>query len=427
MITILLALLAAASVAFGTVNFGGTRMSTTALTAGGLAQAHFRDLEDGHVDRFNVNISLGLKDNAGGGFNAVVSSGAAEGSDDLDVLLAAIFTNLSLYWETSNVAFNGLTPSQLRTLLILFNRRDFEGTFINGAAIPANNGAATTFRIAIPVPVSLRNYFEDGDITGRGATCMSEGQGRFDFNMASSLTPTAVLHSGTAVVSALSVYIGVNYSDGDTSDCGPSWRARRPTNLKYIGEKWPSATRIGVLDMTANAATDVTAYSFLSYRNVPPSEFTSRWQADRLRDGGGYDLSARCVPLIFPSPGTKFLDFANIASAEWSWDVISTNTAATVMDVWMMDPDPVTVGQVNGKVGHGGTTAETIIRPPSFGSADSVPPALAGMVKHRFRPGKVAGATTHSTPHSAIAGIQKTNQAAKRAVSARNAARARRR
>ena len=426
MLSIVVAILLSMLSAFATVNFGGTRMSTSTLTASGLSQAHLRDLSEGYVDHFNVHITMGLvQSTAGGGFSAVVTAGATEGTDDMDLLLNGLFSSMSLYWEAGNVAYNGLTPAQLRTALVLFNRRDLEGTFINGAAIPTGGGSATSYRITLPIPVSLRNYFEDGDIFGSGTHRMYDG--RFDFNVGTSLTPTIALHSGSAVVSSLAVNIGVAYGDGDASDTGPTWRVRRPGNLKYIGEKFPACTRIGLLDMTANASTDVTAYSFLGYRTVTPADFASRWQADRQRDGGGYDLSARCVPLIFPSPGTKLLDFTNVTGAEWTRDVISTDAAATIMDVWAVDPDPVTFQTVASKTAHGGATTTTVIRPHSFSQGDSVPTHLAGLVKYRARPGKLATGAHASTPVQAGHVVANSNAKALQAVSARNAARVRRR
>ena len=427
MLSIIVAILLSMLSAFATVNFGGTRMSTTNLAASGLSQAHLRDLSEGYVDHFNVHITMGLvQSTSGGGFNAVVTAGATEGTDDLDLLLNGLFSSMSLYWEAGNVAYNGLTPAQLRTALILFNRRDLEGTFVNGSTIPTGGGgAATAFRVTLPIPVSLRNYFMDGDITGSGTHRMYDG--RFDFNVGSSLTPSIVLHGGTAVVSSLAVNIGVAYGDGDASDTGPTWRVRRPGNLKYIGEKFPQATRIGLLDMTANAATDVTAYSFLGYRTVAPADFASRWQADRQRDGGGYDLSARCVPLIFPAPNAKLLDFTNVAEAEWTWDVITTDSAATIMDIWLVNPDPSTFQTVSTKTGHGGATTTTVIRPPSFGQGDSIPTHLAGMVKYRARAGKTGNGAVAASPVQAGHVVSQGNAKAKQAVSARNMARARRR
>ena len=424
MIATLLAILAFFAVGFGTVNIGGARLQAPALVAGSMAQVNLRDMDPGYVDCFYVHLGYGLL-STGAAFNASVSSGAAEGADDLDKLLNAFFSSTSLYWESGNVAWNGLTPAQLRTALILFNRKDLLGTFINGVSVPISSGAATTFRTTLRIPVSLAAYFTAGDVFGSGTDRMVDG--RFEFNVGPSLTPTVVLANGSAVVSGLQLTMEVQYSDGDRSDTGPTWRIRRPANLKATGEKFPAATRIGLFDMTANAATHVTAYSFLGYRNTSVAAMFSRFQSERLNDGGGYDLTARGIPLIFAGKDSQLVDFSNVAEAEWTWDVITSDSALTVMEIWSVGADSATASAVATKVAGGAGAPVTVNTIRSNGQApgQALPSTLAGMVKTRATPGHGQGIHTAA---GSVGGLHSAAQtAAKTSVGSRNTARARRR
>ena len=94
MIATLLAILAFFAVGFGTVNIGGARLQAPALVAGSMAQVNLRDMDPGYVDCFYVHLGYGLL-STGAAFNASVSSGAAEGADDLDKLLNAFFSSTS--------------------------------------------------------------------------------------------------------------------------------------------------------------------------------------------------------------------------------------------------------------------------------------------------------------------------------------------
>ena len=426
LLSILFAILSFGALTFGTVNIGTSRLAGPALQAGAVSQVQLRDLDPGYVDCLRIHVAFGLVDHANPGapFALAVSNGAAEGVDDCDLLLNGLFTNLSLYWESGNVAFNGLTPAQLRTWLIAANRRDIEGTLTNARQVPAHAGPALAIRATLTIPVSLRQYFDDGDVTGRGSHSLESG--RIEFLSTASLTPAIVLTNGTADVSGLSVTIGVQYGDGDASDCGATWRVRRILGLKAQSERFVAATRIFMADVLTSATNTATAYSFLGFRNASPADLGSRFQSDRLQDGGGYDLTTRCTPLLFPSKKTQIADFANVASASFVWDVITPAATIGVYEAWLVDRDPSVAAAVAATIGKGGSVSHQAIYPRSIPTGGTIPGHLANIVKIRMAQGRGAGALS-SSPVALATAVANTNAKAEIRSAAKNNARMRRR
>jgi hypothetical protein len=403
---------------FATVNIGNSRLAGPALVAGNASEVDLRDVDPGYIDCFRVRMNFTLCDtvNPGAGFAAVVLNGAAEGVDDTDRLLNAMYQNLSLYWESGNVAYNGLTPAQLRSMLIAMNRRDLEGNFVNGSLIPVH-AAPAAFSITLSVPVSLRQFFDDGDVFGSGSHRMESG--RFEFFSAATLTPTVVLANGSADVGGQSITISVQYGDGDASDMGATWRARRVLGLKAQSERFVGATRIFMADVLPVAANTNTAYSFLQYRNTSPRDFADRFQSERLNDGGGYDLTARLTPLLFPSKRSTLDDFTNVASASFVWDVTGPNVNLGIYEIWAVDRDARVAAEVNATVGKGGNTNATHIYPRSIPEGGNIPAHMANLVKIRVRQGAGKGEAV-ANPTAFASKVAKTNTSAAVASAADN-------
>ena len=143
-----------------------------------------------------------------------------------------------------------------------------------------------------------------------------------------------------------------------------------------------------------------------------------------MQNGTGYDLTARCTPLIFPDPKTTVTDYTNVAEAEWTWDVTTSDTALTIMEVWSVNPNPSTQSAIAMKVGKCGRTASTVVRPASIGPGEPIPAAVQSMVQFRTRAGS-NGTVQNATPQAAGAVVQSVHNGSRAATTARNAARAR--
>lgn len=369
------------------VNVGIAQIAGPVVQAGSLSQVHLRDLPEGCVDTLMMHVDFNLKSTSDA-FTLVVSDGAAEGGDDLDDLLDALLTYLSLFWDGSTTAFNGLSPSQLRTALLLLTRRDIDGTVVNGGAVPASGEAAAAFRATLSLPVALTKILEDGDTFAQGTDRLRDG--RIDIKFASSITPNVVLTNGTAAVSGLSINMAAQYDGGQASEVGPTWRAERVAGIKTGSELFPEATRLFLADAAPLAGNPATAFSFLGYRNAQPRDFASRFQRDWAEDVGSYDLTKRLTPLIFPARRAKLADYAASVDKSFVWQVLSSSATLTKWEITAQPRSADAAAAVHQIVGKGGSTRIQYVRPRGAAMGERIQPALAGLAKTRTVPASMA-------------------------------------
>lgn len=388
--------------------FGGGRLGGVALQAGGLVEQNFLNMPPGPVGVLYLIFSMSLK-SSGSSFTAVVdtgSSAAAEGTDDLDLLLNTLMTNLTIYADPDSLQ-GSLTLPQWRTVLGLFNIRDFDGSFTNGFTVPASGGSATAITIAVPIPYSLKNYFADGDAFHQGSNRLRLGE--FDYTSGSSLTPSVVLANGTAVVSGYSISVFVQAGGGDENDVGAVWQVKRLLNLPTVYD-FDQGERLGMMSTTPAATWAASAVNIGPYELWSPAQFQAQYQADQLYQGSGFDITARCTPILWIARTRRFQDFlASIGSAT-RIDAVSGVSSVSVYDVKAMSPTPNLMQTLAQRVGSGGAVSSATIAPPS---GTAVPAVLAGLSQTRLIPGRIAAQNvkTYSNPATVGAvhaqGIQK--------------------
>lgn len=366
---------------------GSGRMGGIPLAAG-LQTQNFLNMPKGPINTIYLDVTITGKQTVGvaTGFALNVDSGAdagAEGVDDMDLLLDAIFNSLALFWEPDNIC-GVMKPSHWRTILGMLNQRDFGGTFRNGAAVPAAN-ALVTFHVLIPFPVSLDKYFADGEIFTQGSERIKRGQ--LDYNVAST-TPTVVLANGSFTVTALAVSLNTESGIGTVGDVGPTWRVNRYSGLPTIYD-FPalSGGRIALLDTTPPASSTISAATVGENTLQSPSLFQGRYQADRLHSGG-YDITFRATPFIFLEQKAKFMDFVNLVNRSVHMDVIGPSSMS-VIEVQAVAPSGTAIEAVATAVGGGGAVGQENPSPPSLPRGSRIPGALTHMAPVRILPGGV--------------------------------------
>ena len=89
------------------MQFGGGNMGGVALVAGNDATKDFRNVHKGPVEYFLIAISFALLSTSTA-FALVIDtegSAAAEGVDDLDLILNSVFARLTMLWDPTHMAF----------------------------------------------------------------------------------------------------------------------------------------------------------------------------------------------------------------------------------------------------------------------------------------------------------------------------------
>jgi hypothetical protein len=387
--------------------FGGGRLGGVALQAGGLVEQNFVNMPVGPIDILYLILSFSLISTAAA-FTAVVdtgSSAAAEGTDDMDLLLNALMTTLTIYADPQSLQ-GALSLPQWRTVLGLFNIRDFDGSFINGSAIPISTGTAAKFTVAIPIPYNLKNYFHDGGTFHQGSDRMKLGE--FDYQSGASLTPTVVLANGSAVVSAYSQAVFAQAGNGTEHDVGPVFQVKRLLNLPTVYD-FDAGERLGMLMTTPASTNAATAINVGPYELWSPAQFQAQYQADQLYQGAGFDITARATPIIWIQRTRRFQDFLATLGESIRVDIVSGLSALSVYDIKVLTAGAPLIQQLSQSIGAGGAVSVATLSPPS---GQNVPPAISTLANQRILPGSInaANVTVQASP-AAAAGAQATKVA----------------
>ena len=406
MLTVIGILFASFLAMFGSVQFGGNRMGGVALPASGDVVQNFQNMPRGPIDQLFLHLTVTGKSSAGA-FAAKVdtgSSASAEGTDDIDLLLAGIFTSMTLFWEPENLCAQ-LSFPQWRTILGNFNKRDFGGTLVNGLSLTATGGANTAYHIEIPIPVSLRKYFFDGAMTTNGSERLKNGQLTFSIKAS---TGSVALTNGTFVVSSVSEEIKVHHGAGDAGDIGPSWRCNRTLGYATTYELPPcSGGRLFLADILPLGSATATNITIDDFTNMTPLDFVTEYQATKLILGG-YDVTARCTPYIYLPDDARFDDLTSHVNKPIRWDMIGP-TSVGIYDVQMIAASGTAFHNVATSVGGGGQVSEQNPSVASLGVGSVIHPALAALAPKRIRPMGAPG-VARATPAFAAANgdIRKT-------------------
>lgn len=398
--------------------FGGGRLGGVPLVAGGMVPQDFRALPRGPIAALFLTISFSLISSAAA-FNLAVSTGAsaaAEGADDMDIILDALFTSLTWYADEDHQV-GSLKPSQWRTILGALNVRDFEGTMADAASVPISTGTPKAFKVTMTLPVSLQRYFKDGSIFMNGSRRLSTG--RMEYNAGATLTPSVVLAHGTAAVSAVGVSITPETGAGTEDDVGLLWRVKRNANLPTV-YAFDDQLRILIADVTPAASNAVTNYKIGDYEMWAPSDFQAKYQGERLITSG-FDSTARCTPLAWLDKDTTLLDFNAHLGKQIHLDAVSGVSSLALYDVVAIPAPATTIQKVSQRVGSGGSVSLEHITPPSLPPFTKIPSALGPLLPVRITPGNSGvvgpGASKAGSPADAAAATAQKQIASARATS----------
>jgi hypothetical protein len=371
----------------GSGQFGGGKVGGVSLAAATMVPQDFRAMPHVCVRDLLLTVNLSVKNAAAATTNLVISTGASaasEGTDDLDLILNAIFTNLTMFWDEDTMAFS-LSPAQLRTVLGLFNQRDFAGSvqaLTVANSVPATGSSAKAVTVVINIPVSLKKYFEDGDIFKNGSRRLSGGS--IQYTCGSSLTPSVVCANATIAVSGVSVNLYALAGSGTEDDVGNLWKIERKASLPTIYE-FDGRPRLAMLDVTVAGSNVVSAYNIGPFGLVDPTTLQGKFQIESLPQGG-FDITNRCTPLITMDRWRKFLDFQAMMHAVTKIEAVSGVSSLTLYDVTAIVPSEQAVANVAQRAASGGPVQIEHPTPSSLPPGTSIPASVAHALPVRVRP-----------------------------------------
>lgn len=388
--------------------FGGGKLGGVALSNSAMVPQDFRAMPHVSVRDLLLTVNFSARNNAAATTTLVISTGASaasEGTDDLDLIMNALFTNLTLWWDEETMAFS-LTPAQLRTILGLFNQRDFAGaisalTVTN--AVPASGSSAKATSVVIDIPVALKKYFEDGDIFKQGARRLSGGSIQYNCGGNVQGTTAVVCANATVNITAVSVNVYALAGSGSENDVGNLWKVERKAGLPTVYE-FDDRPRLAMLDTTVAASNAVSSYNIGPYGLVDPTTLQAKYQMDMLT-AGGFDITARCTPLIVMDRWRKFLDFQSMLGEVTKIEAISGVSSLTLYDVLAIPPTAQAVQTVAQRVGSGGAVHVEHPTPASLPPGTAIPAALAASLPIRVQPAGAAsgGGSVHNAATPAAA------------------------
>lgn len=400
---------------------GGGKIGSVSLVASGEVSQSLQSCPKGPIAALLVSIGFSIKNNTGAGaaFDLVVStegSAAAEGTDDMDLILNTIITRLAYFMDPSTLV-GTLTLPQWRTVLGLLNRRDLGGTLVNGADAAANASSALPYTVVMRIPISLAQHFMDGNIFQNGSERIKTGELRYTGG-ANVTNPTVVLAGGTGLLSAISVSVSVETGAGTENDIGNAWSVSRQSGYATRVEL-DSRPRIALLDTTPAASNAATAVNVGEFSLQSPALLAARFQMGRLALGG-FDITARCTPYQWWEPERVLMDFLTSMGKPVVLESISGVTSFSLYDVVMVPPPPVEVERIGNLVGGGGPLTLSHPTPRSLPPGSPVPAALTALLPIRPMAGRLSDGGTgalekKSGPKDAAVGVMQKQAAGIRA------------
>jgi len=379
---------------------GGQSLGSFALAAGGQIVLPFYPMPDGHVDVMYLTIGFSAKSSAAA-FAAVVSTGtsaASEGTDDLDLILNALFPGHSMYYDASTDMFVNHSSAQARTLLGLTQVRDFAGNFTNGVSIPISSGSATAFNVVIAIPISLRRMFAHGKIFGQGSARLKTG--RYQLLVGASLSPSVVLANGTAAISAVTATMYVKNGIGTPGDIGPTLNCTRVLSQPTV-PLLDSQIRLALLDILPAGTNATTAYNINDLLLVTPAVLQAEYQDNQFVLGNAFDVTARCTPLLWTPYDRNLLDFTAVTQQKNFVQATSGVTSISYYDITMRPTTSAVATHVATQIGGGGSVA--LSHPSPLPPGTQIPSGLAALFPTRISSGAQApaGSTKAAAPTAA--------------------------
>lgn len=367
----------------------GQSLGNFSLAAGGQSVLPFNTLLAGAYSKFHLILGFSLK-STGSAFNLVVDtagSAAAEGVDDMDLVLNTIFTNLNIYYDAASPMFIGHTLPQARTVLDTLNQRDFDGGMTNGTQVPASGGSALAFTVVVVLPMNLKRYLRrSGQLFQQGSARLYDGRAMITSG-ANITNPNVTLANGIATVTNITASLYAFGGIGSAGDIGNTWQSERVQGQPTVPQL-DSRVRLAILDFNPAATNAVANYQINSQQLMTPANLQAVFQSERLY-AGGMDITARCTPVVWVHEDTETLELGAIIGQPNFIQLVSGASSFSYYDLTMGLPSQTKSAQVAQQIGAGGPTV--VSRPSPLPPGTQVPGGLSGVLPIRVQP-PIAGA-----------------------------------
>jgi hypothetical protein len=370
-------------------NVGGGRVGSAPFSAGAEVPITLLNAPSGAVDAFVLELDFSLISTAAA-FNLVINTGlnvAAEGVDDMDLILATLLQSINIYYDPGQPNTANLAMARLRTNFGLLNQQDFGGSLAqsNGVSVPISSGSPAPFTVLVRCPVSLRHYWSDGDAFVSGTDRLKDGEIAPVFG--ASNTPTIALANGSAVVSAFQNKLWERPGPGTPADFGPTWKIRFVAGLATIAPLGP-AIRMALL-ATGPAATNLVV-SYLTegqidLRNVSPQILADQYFNEFLNNGG-FNLPNRASPLLWYGRLSKSSDLPAVPVASSIDGSNGTATSQSFYDITNVPATGADAARTAANAYGGGTGVSTAVVAPHSVHAGQPANAPATVLRQRIMP-----------------------------------------
>lgn len=384
---------------------GNGLIGTVPIGGAGQFERDFRTVVEGNIHYVTARVNFSASSSAASTF--VVNS-SAEGTDDIDKILGALFGNTSMRIDGQNWLWQNLTFVNLRTLFgAILNGSDYGGNIANGGTITM---AAAAYRLEINIPLSLETYFVDGNIAAQGSERMRAGTFQVVNNAPATIASIGAGSVTLTITVAASVTLESIGGVGDPHQVGPTIHGERTLNFPNKAEL-AMAPRIFLADVQPVATNPVaeSGYTITGQERfdlIGASFLGNRFKFQRLMQGG-YDITQRCTPLQWLRPGMQLLELPTPSAP-----TIAAPSATTLgfYDVQFVPRGEAITTRVAQLAGAGGAVNAVHPSPRSMSPGTQVPAAAGPYLPVVFTARPVAGpGVSTQSPQSAGAQTAKRN------------------
>jgi hypothetical protein len=354
----------------------------------------------GEVHGLEFNFS-GTGISSAAAFNFKNPSGSnklARSSDDVDKLLAFIFSNATWNLDGSFKIFEALDVTILRTFLSFILALDFlvSGLCVDGTSVPISSGAAAAFGFTIYLPLSLRDaLLEDGDLFKQGSDRVSKGYVRWNI---AAIAGNVVLGNGTMTVAAMAWSANVIFdAQGAKTYVGPTYKLQDRPNLQSDSPILDAGARFFLLDDGTTYTGNYTASAPVELDQVPKAVLINAFNRSQRRNSSDENSCARATPLYAMRHGLKFHEL-DMSSYQPKIRNDAGNTQH-LLECFIIPRSTQAVRDVATAIG-GGSGVTTVPSSPATRGGLPVPARLSRLIGTTVLRGSVAipGSVQHGNP-----------------------------
>ena len=371
-------------------------------------------IPDGNVNAFSSLIQISGAISTAAAF-ALSVTGAP--GDDLNLILADIISNASLFYDSKRYAFNTRAMQDIRVACGLMRAGQDWGQGLNGLSIPVSSGAAITLPVLVTIPMAVPQYFRGGQATAQGSARFRSG-GRFLVNQIKQANTSLTLANGDLKYTAWSWAWSSLPAKGPATWVGPTWRLE-------VVQGYANSVRLDeetylFLAFDYSAATMTTDGVPTDGINVDgqdkqdlagPLGLAGQYTSDHPTVGGGVDFTQYVTPAVWIREHEAAQELPAPQRTKLTVPALST---LNVFSIAIDQTDPTAKANVAQMVGAGGATSEAT--PPIVGTpaGSAVPNTAASFLPTIIAPPGSALAAT-GTPVASPAKIA-LSQTAKNAM-----------